>query len=249
MFTTSNDMKIKEEGGTFYTEIFNYDKDNLICYDKYNEKATFVLVSKKDGSITEEINIPFKEKKMLEQTLIDMENMSLTTMPAGYFRTIIPFKGDWLLLEVSSDTVYKFMTDYSLRPFLVRTPSIQSMNPEVALVLRLLSDRYIFMETIQNEWNWKTNDGFQRSYLVYDTQEKTSLGYTVYNGDYSIKKEMYMVRSRPVNHRIESWQPLEAYQLVDSYKNGELKNGRLREIAAKLDPEDNPVIMLIKHKK
>lgn len=53
---------------------------------------------------------------------------------------------------------------------------------------------------------------------------------------------------RPVNHEIESWQPLEAHQLVESYKKGELK-GKLKEIAATLDEEDNPVIMLIKHKK
>jgi hypothetical protein len=35
---------------------------------------------------------------------------------------------------------------------------------------------------------------------------------------------------------------------VESYKKGELK-GRLKEIAAELDEESNPVIMLIKHKK
>ena len=52
----------------------------------------------------------------------------------------------------------------------------------------------------------------------------------------------------PVNHEIESWQSLEAYQLVESYKKGELKEGKLKEIASKLDAEDNPVIMLVKHK-
>jgi hypothetical protein len=62
------------------------------------------------------------------------------------------------------------------------------------------------------------------------------------------KKEIYMSALSPVNHEIESWQPLEAYQLVESYKKGELK-GKLKEIAAKLDADDNPVIMPIQHKK
>jgi hypothetical protein len=52
----------------------------------------------------------------------------------------------------------------------------------------------------------------------------------------------------PVNDEIASWQSLEAPSLAASYKNGKLK-GRLKEIASKLDGEDNPVIMLIKHKK
>jgi hypothetical protein len=41
---------------------------------------------------------------------------------------------------------------------------------------------------------------------------------------------------------------LEAYKLVEDYKKGLLK-GRLKEIAATLDEEDNPVIMMIKQKK
>ena len=238
-----------------YTNIFNYDRDNLICYDNdfrsviadgsRNEMA-FVLVSKQDGSITKKIEIPFMEKKSIVHISSDGNN---AVTPKGPFRNIIPFKGNWLLSEMaSSDTVYTFLPDYSLRPFLVRTPRIQSMNPEVFLTLRLCSDRYIFMEAIRNVYDWNKGEGFSRTYLMYDRQEKASFGYTIYNGDYSIKKEMYMTVTTPVNHEIESWYPLEAIELVESYKNGELK-GKLKEIAATLNEEDNPVIMLIKHKK
>ena len=178
-----------------------------------------------------------------------MENMQIRVQNSGHFRTIIPFKDDWLLLEISSDTVYKIMPDYSLRPFLVRTPTIESMNPEVFLLLRSLSDRYLFMETIRNEYNWEASAGFSRTYLAYDRREKTFLGYTVYNGDYSTDKEMYMNQPRPANHEIESRLPLYAFQLIEDYNNGVLKDGKLKEIASKLNEEDNPVIMLIKHKK
>ena len=53
--------------------------------------------------------------------------------------------------------------------------------------------------------------------------------------------------TRPVGNEIATWQNLEAYRLVNAYKSGQLK-GRLKEIAAGLDEEDNPVIMLIKYK-
>jgi hypothetical protein len=236
-------FKHRGDGGSyFYTEIFNYDKDNLICYDKYNEEIAFVLISKQDGSITKDIKISFKEKKILRQRSKD------GTVSPGPYRTIIPFKGSWMLLEHSSDTVYTFLPDYSLRPFLVRSPSIQSMEPGVFLMLSFFSDRYIFMETIKNVYDWNTRRGFPKTFFMYDKQEKAFSGYTVYNGDYTTKKEIYMNRLRPVNHEIESWQPLEAYELVESYKKGELK-GKLKEIAATLDEESNPVIMLIKHKK
>ncbi|MDR1371079.1 MAG: 6-bladed beta-propeller [Dysgonamonadaceae bacterium] len=230
--------------GYFYTDIVNYDKDNLICFDKFNEERAFVLISKQDGSITKKIEIPVKETKLLWQ--IDAGR----NVPAdpGPYSTIISFKDNWILLEHSSDTVYTFLPDYNLHPFIVRTPSIQSMEPEVFLLLRFFSGRYYFMETVKNVFDFNTGRGFPKTFFMYDWQEKAFFGYNVYNGDYSTKKEIYMNVLRPVNHEIESWQPLEAHQLVESYKKGELK-GKLKEIAAQLNEDSNPVIMLIKHKK
>ena len=242
-------LKYNNEGleYMFYTDIFNYDNDNLICYDEYNEEIGFELISKQNGSITKKIEISFKEKKVLMQTT-PADGGGIYVVGPAPRRSIIPFKGNWILSEVSSDTVYSFLTNYSLRPFIVRIPSVQSMTPEVMLTLRVLSDRYYFMEIVKNEYNFSTRTGFPTTYFMYDRQEKAFWGYTLYNGDFSTKKELYLNRFTPVNHEVESWNRLEAYQLVESYKNGELKDGRLKDIAAKLDAEDNPVIMLIKHK-
>jgi hypothetical protein len=236
----------EDAGSLFYINVFSYDRDNLICNDIYNKEVPFVLISKQDGSITKEIKIPFVEKKLLQ--VRSPEDANRVMMPDGASRSLIPFHGIWMFVEFSSDTVYTFLQDHSLRPHLVRTPPIQSMDPGVFLLLRLLSDRYFFMETIKNEFNFNTGRGFPRAFLMYDKQEKAMFNYVVYNGDYSTKQEIYMNWLRPVNHEIESWQPLEAHRLVDDYKAGRLK-GKLKEIAAELDEEDNPVIMLIKHKK
>jgi len=90
--------------------------------------------------------------------------------------------------------------------------------------------------------------------LLYDRQKNALFEYEVYNIDYAEKKCISFsplnttIGPRPLNDEIASWQVLEAYQLVDDYEKGQLK-GRLKEIASKLDEEDNPVIMLIKYKK
>ena len=54
--------------------------------------------------------------------------------------------------------------------------------------------------------------------------------------------------NRPLNDEISCWKTLDTSQLVEDNKGGNLQ-GRLQEIAATLDEEDNPVIMLIKHEK
>jgi len=238
----------KEGSGTlFYTDVFNYDKDNLICYDSYNEENAFVLVSKMDGSITKEINVPFTEKKQLRAVKKDGK-MTYSVSP-GPHRPIIPYKGNWLLLEFSSDTVYTLLPDNILRPFMVRIPTVQSMNPETMFILRLMSNRFYFMEAVENTYSFDSNSGFSTTYFMYDNNEKVFSGYTIYNGDFSTKKEVDMSELRPVSHEIESWDSFEAHRLVESLEKGELKDGPLKEIAAKLDEDANAVIMLVKHRK
>ena len=110
----------KGYGSKYYTNIFNYDRDNLICYDKYNKENAFVLVSKRNGSITKEVRIPIKEKILIYQI-----NGSQMVTP-GYYPSIIPYNDDWVLVELSSDTIYTLSRDNNLNPFLVRTPPTQS---------------------------------------------------------------------------------------------------------------------------
>ena len=238
----------KENGSLFYTEIFNYDKDNLICYDMFNKEISFVLISKQDGSITKEIKIPFQEKKDARATKNEGK-MTYITGPAK-FSNIIPHKGNFLLLEISSDTVFTLLPDFSLRPFIVRTPPVNSMDPEVFLIFGVMTDRYYFMETIKNVYDWNTGKGFPKTRMMYDNQEKGFFNCYVYVGDYTDKvvviEDMSVTKS--VNHEIDSWHKLEAHELVEAYKNGELK-GKLKEIASILKEDDNPVIMLLKHKK
>ena len=232
----------------FYSDILYYDKDNLICYDGSisNEDDVYVLISKQDGSITKEIKIPVKKKISLFKAGDVLEDGSSIFYGATVYSDIAPFNNNFLLSAISSDTMYTLSLDHSLRPFIVKTPLLQSMDPEVALIFRFSSNRYYFMETIKTEF---TERGFEPANpLMYDKQEKAFFRYKIYNGDYSIKKEISVRSLEPVNHERESQQVLEAHQLVESYKKGELK-GKLKELASKLNEDDNPVIMLVKHKK
>ena len=55
--------------------------------------------------------------------------------------------------------------------------------------------------------------------------------------------------AKSINREIENATSLNASRLVEIYKKGQLKDGKLKEIVSKLDEEDNPVIMLVKQKK
>lgn len=140
------------------------------------------------------------------------------------------------------------MPDCSLHPFIVRTPPIHTMDPEVYPVLRLVSDRYYFMESVTNVYDFSKQEGFPKTYFVYDTQGKKFFNYIIYNGDYSYKKEFYMSMLTPINSKGELWATLNAFELCRDYKKGKLK-GKLKEVAATLEEDDNRVVMLVKSKK
>jgi hypothetical protein len=239
---------LKQNDDIYFSNIYNFDRENLICNNYWvTDRPPFTIISKQDGSITREIQIPFKEKKSMSLSVEDkVNNMTYSVSPRTY-SPIIPDLDNWILVEQSSDTVYKYQPNHTMTPIIVRTPSVQSMDPEVFLFLSILTDRYYFMEAVKKEFDFDTGAGFPATDLMYDKQEKAIFEYTVYNDDYSEKISVNM-KSTPVNDEIVTWQLLQAPQLVEAYENGKLKN-RLKEIAAGLDEESNPVIMLIKHKK
>ena len=232
---------------TMYERIYNFDKQNLICYNfsPSNQGQPFTIISKQDGSITQEIQIPYEEKKSITITLKDeAKNMIYGAGFSNY--PIIPLPNNNLILvEPSSDTIYSYSSEHEMKPFLTRTPSIQSMDPEVFLFLNVVTDRYCFMVIVKKEYSFSTNTGFPSTYLIYDSQEQSMFRYTVYNNDYSNKKTVNI--GGPVNSEVAFYNRINPSELVDSYNKGELK-GKLKEIAATLNEDSNPVIMLVKHK-
>jgi hypothetical protein len=231
----------------YYRFLFNYDRDHLICNKTYfpvdNEQSCYMIISKQDGSITREIHIPYKE---IETPVIigEMEGEELRVTPN--LQLTAPCHGNWVLTNTSSDTAYIYSPDGNLIPFIARTPSIHAMDPEIFLFPSILTDRYYFMKTMKKVFDIATMQGFPSTDLVYDRQEKTIFKYTVCNDDFSDRRQVGW--SKPVNDEIATWQCLEAHELVESYGKGELK-GPLKDVAAGLDEESNPVIMLIKHRK
>ena len=234
--------------GREVSSVFDYDKDNLICYDmsdyhskgKDRSKSYHVVISKLDGSITQEIFIPFETINTPIVTDGDK-------FVANYSYQIRLSHGEKILMDTSADTLYNYAPDGTLSPFIVRTPSIQTMKPEVFLYMGIYTDRYYFMETVKNVFNFEKGNGFYADVLMYDKEEKAIFQVAVYNDDYAEKRPVVMT-AKSINCEIEGVASLDASRLVEIYKKDQLKDGKLKEIVSRLDEEDNPVIMLVKQK-
>lgn len=237
---------IRYRKGAFVSNIYNYDKEHLLCQDTYAPDNTssmnsFFLLSKQDGTM-KDIEIPF-EKKISTVIVQRVGDQVYGNGPRNSF--IVPFRQNWILTEPSADTVYMHQPDKSLRPFLIRTPSVHTMAPEVFLFPGVLTDRYYFMQTVKKEYDFATEKGLPTTDLVYDTEEQGIYQYTVYNQDFS--ERTVDMASRCMDGKVAFYVRLEAHELVEAYEKGLLKS-KLKEIASKINEESNPVIMLVKHK-
>ena len=247
---------LPHQEGARFSGLYLFNKESLFCRDisfdnevEDTGKPPFLIISKQDGRIIKEIQIPCQRKRQTLLTFPDKQDIIFYTsnLPAG---SIMPYHDNWILTAYSTDTIFSYSTDHGLTPFMIRTPSIQSGNAEAYLAPGILTERYYFLYTEKMEPVFlnSTLMEFPRTNLMYDRHDQTLYEYTIYNDDHPNKKIANM-SERTRNDEIAFWQKIEAHQLVEALEKGELKHYKLKEIALKLDEEDNPVIMLIKHKK
>ena len=240
---------ISYKRGALVTVLIDFDTDNFLSQNIYapeneNSGETFLFLSKKDGSMTD-IKVPYQERKSIALVRVNEDGSMQGAFPENS-DFIDPFQDGWLLTEPSADTIYFYKPDRSLKPFIVRTPSVQTMSPEVFLFPGVLTDDYYFMQSVTKEYDFDKNEGMPSTPLVYDVAEQKIYKYTVHNADYEDREEN--LSKQNVNNKIAFYQALPADELIEAQENGKLK-GKLSDIASHLDMEDNPVVMIVKPKK
>ena len=252
VYTLDGEFKrsFKNKEGAVVTNIYDYDQGHFLCEDTYTQDSaveddytnTYFLLSKHDGSFRD-IHIPYAERKSM---FLEKKVGEITYGASSNNSGIVPYSKGWLLMEPSADTVYTLQEDFSLKPYLVRTPSVQGMDPVVFLFPSVQTDRYFFMQSVEQIWDFEKKTGLPSKDLVYDQQDGRVYECVFYNADFedgnvSMPKEYF-------DQEIAFCVPLNPFDLIEAHAAGKL-SGRLAEIASTLHEEDNPVIMIAKYKK
>lgn len=235
--------------GALVSTLVEFDNDNFLSQNVYapqNEGSgeTCIFLSKKDGSMTD-IKIPYKKRLSIALIKENPDGSIQGALPEDA-NFIDPYQQGWVLTEPSSDTIYLYKPDKSMKPFIVRTPSVQSLSPEIFLFPGILTDTYYFMQSVTKKFDFGKDERMPSIPLVYDTKEKKVYECSVYNKDFEGRKEN--MSRQNAGSDIAFYVALEALELIEATKENKLK-GKLAEISRKLDAEDNPVIMIAKPKK
>lgn len=148
---------------------------------------------------------------------------------------------DILITEFADDTLYT-LKNGKLLPIMIKKPSAHKMNPPMLVGIDFLTDRYVFIGAVE-----KIFDGSKQKQIsmVYDKQSNDFYQFNLLNKDYSTKRFINMYGVALLHNT--GLCIMEAEYLLRDYKAGKLK-GELKEIASKLNEDDNQVLMLTKFK-
>ena len=217
--------------------MFVYDTNNL--YNKNYNKKPYMLMSKKDGNIISVLNIslPARYDTRVYDRFKDSSGQSWTTSSNFSIPNRRHDGQDFVISDISSDTIYKLTKSRKLIPFIIRTPSVHSTDPHLVCTCNLITDKYIFLHITTLDYFLLQKGKSPLSKILmyeFETGEISNVGYNNVTNVNLLQKN--------IDARM-----IDAVYFTDAYKENKL-SGELKQLAATLDEEDNPVVMITKFK-
>lgn len=230
--------------------IHNFDNETLLCESnnhRNGNKKPYFLISKQNGHIINELDIIFNKERISPRFYQKTGEKGVMAIAYGY-NPIIRFNEDFIIGDISHDTIYQYSKNKTLTPILVKTPSIYSQDPQIMVIPEFKTPKLFFLEKTERKFNSEEKKGFEREKIVYDYQFGLFYKYALKNKDYP--NQNFYLNSGGYAYRAEKntlCQFIPAEELIEANDNGEL-HGPLKEITKTLKIDDNPVLMIIKFK-
>lgn len=225
----------------------NYDSDYLLCYDSYEltkpniktKNTPYFFLSKKNGAISP-LNYSIKVK--IRNTITKMQGNLVTNFTINAYPVIKNDK-EFILADFGSDTIYS-IKGKALTPMMLKKPFIQKNNPTDILSVDLLTNKYLLMRSTKRKYE---GGNPETKRFGYDRAENKFYDLIFLNADWESKNDIKIdnVPDLPYNF---AYRALPADMLITLNEEGRLK-GKLKDIASKLQEDDNPILMLINFNK
>jgi hypothetical protein len=233
---------------------YNFDDETLLVYDinglmqdAYSE-TPYLFLSKKDGSFVSglEIVMPVRYSNSGVRTFTDENGQQMTGRVTFSTTNNMHFGHDLVITDMSSDTIFKLTKNKELTPIAVRTPSVHAAEPRTVWGTNLITDKFIIVNKFTLDFN--TTQLNQRMatpifYYEFNTGETSDVSFI--NDDFPAWE--WRFDSVNIPQKNVAVRMMQLYTLKDALEEKKLK-GKLEQLVASLDDDDNPVIMIVKFK-
>jgi len=234
-------------------EAYNFDDETLLVYHEFfsslydkNIEKPYMLMSKKDGSIVcaLDINFSVRYKKSVP---IDLGNNMFTSASIHTPNNRFYGHQDFVIADISSDTIYRLTKNRNLTPWLVRKPSVHSSEPRKVWSAPLTTDKFIILHTTELDYiAAEKGSNIPSKMLMYEFETGEISEISLILDDFNMS-EWPLIGFAPDSPKNMSAFLFSAPSIISAYKANKLK-GDLEKLAPALDEEDNHVLVIVKFK-
>ena len=236
--------------------LYNFDNETILLYNNdgwmsnsnnnYSKKP-YILISKKDGIIVSEIDIqfPIRYSNRIAQK-IDLGGGQEAFTPLSVFmpENNIYFCDDFVIADISSDTIFRLTRNRELIPMLVRTPSVHSSIPQKVWTTMLTTDKFIILYTTTLDFvSLYAGRDVPSSYLMYEFDTGQTFNVSFVNKFF--EQKYFPLRSTPgeiaKNMFVDKMSPK---TLIPYFEEKHSKGEQLKIP----NEEDNPIVVIYKFK-
>ena len=233
--------------------ILNYDDQSLLIYDDIviepgREKETthtpYRFISKKDGSPMGTLDIYFPQRVPLA---IAQQEGNMWRPYKFSYPSNARFGDDLMLMNVSSDTLYKLSPQKRLTPIFTRTPSVYASKPRNVWTPLLTTDKFMLFGTFILDFNTTGCKGIEFMY-DFKTGQVKKVSIMDQELNYGIRgPREWDSGSGTAIAKNKSAEFVSAPAMLEAYQKKRLK-GNGNEVAKNLLEDDNQVVRILTFK-
>lgn len=225
-------------------KIFNFNDESLLIYEdviidsgRENEtkKDPYRLVSKKDGSLISVLNIHLP-KRYSTRMLKKVDNLEQEIYI--YYTENMRYGQDYMIADISSDTLYHLSPDKGLTPLLTRTPSIHASEPRTIWFTELTTDKFVIIGSFPISFS----RGGKIPFLKYEFETGKISRVSFLDAEYGMDIWEYGSSSAIAKNMTANL--IQATSILKAYEKKQLK-GNAEEFIGTLNENDNPVVRVV----
>ena len=233
--------------------ILNYDDQSLLIYDDIviepgREKETthtpYRFISKKDGSPMGTLDIYFPQRVPLA---IAQQEGNMWRPYKFSYPSNARFGDDLMLMNVSSDTLYKLSPQKRLTPIFTRTPSVYASKLRNIWMPLLTTDKFMLFGTFVIDFN-STGGKIPKFMYGFKTGQVKRVSIIDHELNYGIRgPREWDSGSGTAIAKNKSAEFVSAPAMLEAYQKKRLK-GNGNEVAKNLLEDDNQVVRILTFK-
>ena len=236
---------LKINGFDHDMSILNYD-DVIIepRREKETTKTPYKLISKKDGSIISILNI-YYPKRNAATIAEHLENNMWRPLRISYTHNVYCGQ-DLMIMNASSDTLYRLSPTRGLIPLLVRIPSVFDSEPRNIWTPFLTTDKILLFGTLPMDFKTKY---LKYVFWKYEFETKKLTNVSIFDAEHEtrIRNANWVPDATPAIAKNMSAEFISAVAMLEAYRKNRLA-GNGNEVAKNLLEDDNQVVRILTFK-